>query len=51
MVKEKKKEVREELEKAGVEWVKEGTKVPGLEDELAKVQVVVDGLVKELKGE
>jgi hypothetical protein len=50
VVKEKKTEVRDELEKAGVEWVK-GGKVPGLEQELAKVQVVVEGLVKELKGE
>jgi hypothetical protein len=50
VVRSKKTEVREELERAGVEWVK-GGKVPGLEEELAKVQVVVDGLVKELKGE
>ncbi|KAA8914980.1 hypothetical protein FN846DRAFT_770634 [Sphaerosporella brunnea] len=54
LVRQKKAEVKDELEKAGVGWVKEvekGCKIPELDEEMRKVQAVVDGLVAELKGE
>ena len=47
-VRAKQKEVSEELVKAGVTWAKNG-RVEGLQDELAKVAKVVDGLVADLK--
>jgi hypothetical protein len=50
MVKVKMKEVKEELVRGGVDWLRGDGTVEGLEREWPKVEGVVRGVLKELKA-